>query len=104
VQSGSGAGSGSSDPRRSSYGRGYWLRRCEGFLVETPTRRIGRVAGIRYGERSNEPEVLEVRAGLLGTRKGSIILDVTDEEGEELGRKGRRQARRGRRPKAAQSN
>jgi hypothetical protein len=48
--------------------------------------------------------VLEVRAGLLGTRKGSIILDVTDEEGEELGRKGRRQARRGRRPKAAQSN
>jgi hypothetical protein len=37
-------------------------------------------------------------------RKGSIVLDVTDEEGEELGRKGRRQARRGRRPKAAQSN
>jgi hypothetical protein len=29
--------------------------------VETPTKRIGRVAGIRYGERSNEPEVLEVR-------------------------------------------
>ena len=37
-------------------------------------------------------------------RKGSIVLDVTDEEGEELGEKGRRQARRGRRPKAAQSN
>ena len=37
-------------------------------------------------------------------RKGSIVLDVTDEEGEELGRKGRRQARRGRRPKAAQSS
>jgi hypothetical protein len=152
MQSGSGAGNGSSDPRRSSYGRGYWLRRCEGFLVETPTRRIGRVAGIRYGERSNEPEVLELRAGLFGrtrllisvdnvaeiaveerrivlndpsdlsgkeisegkgaqvtirfndARKGSIVLDVSDEEGEELGRKGRRQARRGRRPKATQSN
>jgi len=36
-------------------------------------------------------------------RKGSIVLDVTDEEGEELGRKGRRQARRGRRPKAQQA-
>ena len=33
-------------------------------------------------------------------RKGSIVLDVTDEEGEELGRKGRTQARRGRRPKS----
>ena len=34
-------------------------------------------------------------------RKGVYVLDVTDEEGEELGVKGRRQARRGRRPKAA---
>ena len=34
-------------------------------------------------------------------RKGTIVLDVTDSEAEELGRKGRRQARRGRRPKAA---
>jgi hypothetical protein len=33
-------------------------------------------------------------------RKGAIVLDVTDDEAEELGRKGRRQARRGRRPKA----
>ncbi len=35
-------------------------------------------------------------------RKGTIVLDVTDEEAEEMGRKGRRQARRGRRAKAAQ--
>ena len=33
-------------------------------------------------------------------RKGSIVLDVTDSEAEELGQKGRRQTRRGRRPKA----
>lgn len=26
-------------------------------------------------------------------RKGTIVLDVTDEEGEEMGRKGRKQAR-----------
>lgn len=32
-------------------------------------------------------------------RKGTIILDVTDQEAEEIGRKGRKQARRGRRPK-----
>jgi len=36
-------------------------------------------------------------------RKGTIVLDVTDQEGEELGANGRRQARRGRRPKAAAS-
>jgi hypothetical protein len=32
-------------------------------------------------------------------RKGVYVLDVTDEEAEELGRKGRKQARRGPRPK-----
>jgi hypothetical protein len=33
-------------------------------------------------------------------RKGTYVLDLTDEEAEELGRKGRKQARRGRRPKS----
>jgi hypothetical protein len=37
-------------------------------------------------------------------RKGTLVLDVTDDEGEQIGRKGRRQARRGRRPKAAASS
>jgi hypothetical protein len=55
-------------PTRSSYGGEYWLRRCEGFLVETPTKRLGRVSGIRYGETTNELEVLEVRAGCLKRR------------------------------------
>jgi hypothetical protein len=64
------------NPRRSSYGPEYWLRRCEGFLVETPTRRIGRVIGIRYGEATNEPEVLEVRAGLLG--RTILLISVQD--------------------------
>jgi hypothetical protein len=70
-----GAGA-SNDPRRSIYGREYWLRRCEGFLVETPTKRVGRVAGVRYGERSNEPAVLEVRAGLLGRKL--LLIPVED--------------------------
>jgi hypothetical protein len=34
-------------------------------------------------------------------RKGIYVLDATEQEGEELGMKGRKQARRGRRPKSA---
>jgi len=72
------------DPTRSSYDRGYWLRRCEGFLVETQTKRIGRVTGIRYGETTNEPEVLEVRAGFLGrTRLLISVDDVVDIDPEQ---------------------
>jgi hypothetical protein len=33
-------------------------------------------------------------------RRGTIVMDVTDQEAEEMGRKGRKQARRGRRPKS----
>ena len=72
-------GEGLSDPPRSTYGPGYWLRRCEGFLVETPTRRVGRVAGVRYGERSNEPAVLEVRAGFLGRKLMLIRVEDVSE-------------------------
>ena len=40
-----------------------------------------------------------VRITFTDARKGSAELDVTDEEGEELARKGRKTARRGRRPR-----
>ncbi len=69
-------GSDSLDPRRSSYGRDYWLRRCDGFVVATPTRRLGRVSGVRFGAGSNEPEVLEVHAGFLG--RTLLLLSVED--------------------------
>jgi hypothetical protein len=36
-------------------------------------------------------------------RKGTIILDLTDSEAEQMGAKGRKQARRGRRPKEVAS-
>ena len=72
------------DPTRSSYDRGYWLRRCEGFLVETPTKRIGRVTGIRFGETTNEPAILEVRAGLFGRSRLLISVDdITDIDPEQ---------------------
>ena len=71
---------GATDPRRSSYGREYWLRRCEGFVVETPTKRIGRVAGIRYGVHPEEPEALAVRPG----RFGRTLLLVSVESVERV--------------------
>jgi len=52
------------------------------------------------GEEIAEGRGAQVTIRFNDARKGAIVLDVTDEEGEELGRKGRRQARRGRRPKS----
>jgi hypothetical protein len=42
----------------------------------------------------------KIRITFNDARKGSAELDVTDEEAEELARKGRKVARRGRRPAA----
>jgi hypothetical protein len=53
------------------------------------------------GEQIQEGKGARVAITFADARKGTIVLDVTDEEAEELGRKGRRQARRGRRPKAS---
>jgi hypothetical protein len=64
-----------SDHSRSTFGRDYWLRRCEGFRVEGPGGRIGHVRGIRFGS-AGEPEVLEVRAGLLGRR--TLLISVAE--------------------------
>jgi hypothetical protein len=69
---------GASDHRRSSYGREYWLRRCEGFVVETPTRRIGRVDGIRYGKSQDEPEAIAVRTSRFG--RNLLLVSVEDVE------------------------
>ena len=55
------------DPRDSSYGQDYWLHRCEGFTVQQAQRALGKVTGLRF-RASIEPELLEVRTGLLGKR------------------------------------
>jgi hypothetical protein len=44
-----------------------------------------------------------IRITFRDARKGVRELDVTDEEAEDLASKGRQVARRGRRPKSAQS-
>ena len=53
------------------------------------------------GEEIPDGKGAKIRITFADARKGSAELDVTDEEGEELARKGRKTARRGRRPKAA---
>jgi hypothetical protein len=55
------------------------------------------------GAEITEGKGATVTINFRDARKGTIVLDVTDSEAEEMGRKGRRQARRGRRPKAAQT-
>jgi hypothetical protein len=69
----------SNDPRRSSYGRAYWVRRCEGFVVETPTRKIGRVDGIRYGLNQDQPEALAVRTRRFGRRLLLVRIEDVDQ-------------------------
>jgi len=51
------------------------------------------------GEEVAEGKGATVTIKFSDASKGTIVLDVTDEEAEEMGRKGRKQARRGRRPK-----
>jgi hypothetical protein len=53
------------------------------------------------GKQIPEGRGATIRINFADARKGSAVLDVTDEEGEELARKGRKQARRGRRPRGA---
>ena len=55
------------------------------------------------GAEISEGRGATVTINFKDARKGTIVLDVTDSEAEEMGRKGRRQARRGRRPKAAET-
>ncbi len=44
----------------------HWLRRCEGFRVDSPQGRVGVVEEVRYASRFDRPDVIAVRAGRLG--------------------------------------
>jgi len=67
-------------PSRTSLERDYWLCRCEGFEVESPTGRTGVVEGVRFLSRVDQPDLLEVRAGLFGRQ----LLLVPAEEVEGI--------------------
>ena len=55
------------------------------------------------GKEIPEGKGATIRITYRDARKGVRELDVTDEEAESIGAKGRSVARRGRRPKSAQS-
>lgn len=42
-----------------------------------------------------------VTVKFVDARRGTIVMDVTNEEGQEIGKNGRKQARRGRPPKSS---
>ena len=63
-------------PRPRLFDEDYWLCRCEGFRVDSPTGRLGVVAGVRFGSRLDRPDELVVRGGLLGNR--IIIIPVSE--------------------------
>lgn len=52
------------------------------------------------GEEIPDGKGATVAINFRDARKGVIVLDVTDSEAQQMGAKGRRQARRGRRPKS----
>ena len=51
------------------------------------------------GDAIQEGKGARITINFDDARKGTIAIDATAEEAEEIGKKGRRQARRGRRPK-----
>jgi hypothetical protein len=70
----------------SSLERDYWLCRCEGFWVDTPEGRLGLVEGLRFLSRIDKPDLLEVRAGLLGRK---LLLVPSDHVEEIVAAEGR---------------
>jgi hypothetical protein len=52
------------------------------------------------GEEIREKDAAQVVIKYQDARRGQVVLDVNADEVEDLARKGQRQARRGRRPKA----
>ena len=50
------------------------------------------------GEEIPDGKGATVTISFRDARNGAIVLDLTDSEAEQMGAKGRRQARRGRRP------
>lgn len=53
------------------------------------------------GDQITDGKAARITINFQDARKGTYVLDVTEEEAEELGKKGRKQARRGRKQKGA---
>jgi hypothetical protein len=53
----------------------YWLRRCQGFRVDSEGRRIGIVEDVLYGAEHDRPSALLVRTGIFKRRLEAISLE-----------------------------
>ena len=63
-------------PRPLAWDHDYWLCRCQGFRLDSPAGRFGRVVEVRYGSRLDRPDTLVVQCGLL--RKRRLTVQVSD--------------------------
>ena len=66
-------------PRPPSLGRDYWLARCEGYRVDAPEGRVGRVEEVRFGARHDSPDSIGVRVGLFRQRLLIVPVQEVDE-------------------------
>src|SRR5437867_1146266 len=66
------------------------------FLMARKTVLVSDLSGAEIAEGKGA----QVTIRFNDARKGTIVLDVTDSEAEQMGKKGRKQPRRGRRPKS----
>jgi hypothetical protein len=57
----------------------YWLGHCQGFRVDSPEGRIGRVEDVLFKTQLQRPDTLLVRSGLLGTRLVAVPADDVEE-------------------------
>jgi hypothetical protein len=68
-------------PRAVRFGREYWLSRCIGYRVESPTGRIGVVESAGFWTRYDCPDFLVVRTGHLRPRRATVpVTDVVQIE------------------------
>lgn len=52
----------------------YWLRRCQGFRVDSEGARIGIVEDVLYGAEHDRPSALLVRTGIFRRNLEAISL------------------------------
>jgi hypothetical protein len=53
----------------------YWLRRCQGFRVDSEGRRIGIVEDVLYGAEHDRPSAFLVRTGIFKRKLEAISLE-----------------------------
>jgi hypothetical protein len=71
------AGDPRSFERRSGFDRDYWLCRCEGFRVDSPKGRVGKVKWVRFHSSQERPDQIAVVTGRPFSRE--VVFVAVDE-------------------------